>query len=71
MKGTKPPPCAYFSLTKIQPDVILLAEGVQGGKLSKDVYILYLATMVSCEWWEQREESDGVGGGNDSVEIGI
>ena len=62
VSGARPPPGAYFSLTKIEPDVILLAGGHQGAKLSKDVYVLNLATMVSCEWWEQREESDG--GGN-------
>ena len=42
VKGSRPPPCAYFSLTMIDEE-----HAVMFGGLSVDVYVLHLPTMVS------------------------
>ena len=48
MKGSRPPPCSYFSLTMIDEEHAVMFGGYSGGSgYSADVYILYLPTMVS------------------------
>ena len=43
MSGTRPPPCAYFSLTKTDDHHLVLFGGDQGGVvLTNDVYVLDL-----------------------------
>ena len=45
MKGSRPPPCAYFSLTMIDEEHAVMFGGLTG--CSADVYVLHLPTMVS------------------------
>ena len=42
MKGSRPPPCAYYSLTMIDEE-----HAVMFDRWSADVYVLHLPTMVS------------------------
>ena len=51
MRGTRPPPCCDFSLTKFDEDHAVLFWGNQSGIESNDVYLLELGSMVSCAWW--------------------
>ena len=45
VKGSRPPPCAYFSLTMIDEERAVM----YGGNDSiNDVYVLHMSTMVSC-----------------------
>ena len=44
--GTRPPPCASFSLTMIDNHQAMLFGGMQAGNISNDAYTLDLATMV-------------------------
>ena len=48
--GTRPPPCAHFSLTTVDDHRAVLFAGFQGGVgASNDVYILDVAAKVSCD----------------------
>ena len=48
MKGSRPPPCAYFSLTMIDEEHAVMFGGYSlGSGRSADVYVLHLPTMVS------------------------
>ena len=49
---TRPPPCAWFSLTMIVHHLAVLFGGYQASSNSycNDVYILDLRRMVSCLW---------------------
>ena len=48
MKGSRPPPCAYFSLTMIDEEHAVMFGGWSPGSgCSTDVYVLHLPTMVS------------------------
>ena len=48
MKGSRPPHCAYFSLTMIDEEYAVMFGGFSHGSgWSADVYVLYLPTMVS------------------------
>ena len=48
MKGSRPPPCSYFSLTMIDEEQAVMFGGVSPGSVySAGVYVLYLPTMVS------------------------
>ena len=46
MDGSRPPPCAYFSVTMIDEESAVMFGGHTSG-WSADVYTLYLPTMVS------------------------
>ena len=48
VSGQRPPPCAYFSFTKIDDHHVMLFGGGQPGRgMTSDLYILDLARMVS------------------------
>ena len=49
VKGSRPPPCAYFSLTMIDEERAVMFGGQDCNlKLLNGVYILHMSTMVSC-----------------------
>ena len=49
VKGSKPPPCADFSMTMIDEECAMMFGGLDHtGELVYDVYILHMTTMVSC-----------------------
>ena len=46
--GTRPPPCAYFSFTKIDEQHAVLFGGQgQGGHVTNNAYLIDLKKMVS------------------------
>ena len=47
MKGARPPPCDYFSLTMIDEDQAVMFGGVTSSGWSCDARVLHLPTMVS------------------------
>ena len=48
VKGSRPPPCAYFSLTMIDEERAVMFGGEDRNlKYLNDVYILRMSTMVS------------------------
>ena len=51
MKGSRPPPCAGFSLTMTDKDQAVMLGYTSSGKSSK-AHVLHLPTMVS---WNVRE----------------
>ena len=49
LKGGKPPPCAFFSFTKVDQDRVVLFGGCQSGYIGiSDLYLFDLSIMVSC-----------------------
>ena len=49
VKGSRPPPCAYFSLTMIDEERAVMFGGCDcNWKCFNDVYFLHMSTMVSC-----------------------
>ena len=49
VKGSRPPPCAFFSLTMIDEERAVMFGGWDHSlKLFNDVFILHMSTMVSC-----------------------
>ena len=49
VKGSRPPPCACFSLTMIDEEHAVLFGGHDCNlKYFNDVYVLHMSTMVSC-----------------------
>ena len=49
VKGSRPPPCAYFSLTMIDEERAVMFGGYDcNWKCLNDVYVLHMSTMVSC-----------------------
>ena len=52
VSGTRPPPCAWFSLTMTAHHLAVFFAGYQASSNSycNDVYILDLRRMVSCLW---------------------
>ena len=48
VKGSRPPPCAYFSLTMIDEERAVMFGGQDCNRKSLNgVYILHMSTMVS------------------------
>jgi len=47
IKGTRPPPCAGFSLTKTGEDKAVMFGGLTPSGDSSEAYVLQLPTMVS------------------------
>ena len=48
VKGSRPPPCAYFSLTMIDEERAVMFGGVDSNlEYFNDVYILHMSTMMS------------------------
>ena len=49
VKGSRPPPCAGFSLTMIDEERAVMFGGWNHKmKYFNDVYIVHMSTMVSC-----------------------
>ena len=48
MRGTRPPPCIYFSFTMVDESHAVLFGGYSDSGLTNDVYMLDLSRMVSC-----------------------
>ena len=48
VKGSRPPPCAYFSLTMIDEERAVKFGGNDSMVNLNDVYVLHMSTMVSC-----------------------
>ena len=46
VSGVRPPPCAAFSLTKVDDNHAVLFGGMSTGQENSDVYILDLSRMV-------------------------
>ena len=47
MKGSRPPPCAFFTLTKIDEEHAVIFGGLFYHLYIADVHVLDLTTMVS------------------------
>ena len=48
VKGSRPPPCAGFSLTMIDEERAVMFGGNDSVVYLNDVYVLHMSTMVSC-----------------------
>ena len=49
VKGSRPPPCAGFSLTMIDEERAVMFGGEdRRDYILNDVYVLHMSTMVSC-----------------------